>query len=220
MRQRGFTLIELVLVMVLVALLFSLVGVQNGSFTFWREEGFIRKFQEQLRFIYTQSVSDQATYQLEIDLAKNSYRIGVVKEESSNDPILAQLQENLGNLSLELSAFLNPPISEDATIIPSPSFPSLYEEMHVPTGMKFIRVKTPSGNVAAEGGQAGKDGSKAYLYFTPNGSSDFGVITMQQSGGAPVTFVINPFTSLVDIYRDGRDVSWESIVDAPANSQN
>jgi prepilin-type N-terminal cleavage/methylation domain-containing protein len=215
MRQRGFTLIELVLVMVLVALLFTLVGVQNGSFTFWREEGFIRKFQEQLRFVYTQSVSDQATYQLEIDLAQNTYRIGVVKEDVVSDPILAELQENLGDLSLELAAFLNPPMSEGATIIPSPSFPSLYEQMPLPNGMKFIRVKTPSGIIEAGTGQE----SKAYLYFTPNGSSDFGVIMMQQASGAPVTFVINPFTNLVDIYRDNRDISWESIVDAPAAAQ-
>ena len=164
-RQRGFTLIELVLVMVLVALLFSLVGFQNGTFTFWKEEGFIRKFQEQLRFLYTQSASDQATYQLEINLAKNTYRIGVVKEEIADDPVLADLQQYLGNLSLELSSLLNPPMSDGATIIPSPTFPSLYEEMQLPTGMKFTRVKTPNGNFNADGSA---ENSKAFLYFMPN----------------------------------------------------
>ena len=213
-KQRGFTLIELVLVLVIVALLFSLVGYKTGTFTFWREEGFIRKFAEQVRFLYTQSVSDQATYQLEINLAKNSYRIGVLKEDESNsDPILAELQQNVGNLSLELASFLNPPRSDGATIIPSPSFPSLYEESFLPNGMKFVQVKSPSGTVQAA--SATKDNEKVFLYFTPNGSSDFGVITMAQSNNAPVTFVVNPFTGLVDIYRDGRDISWESIVDAP-----
>ena len=161
--RRGFTFIELIIVLAIIGLMFSLVGYQSGSFTFWREEGFIRKFSEQVRFLYTQSVSDQATYQLEIDLKRNTYRVGVVKDDPANDPILAQLQENLGDLSLELAALLNPPISEGQTIIPSPSFPSLYEESTPPNGMKFLTVKTPNGDFSENSG--GDSNGKAYLYF-------------------------------------------------------
>ena len=46
--------------------------------------------------------------------------------------------------------------------------------------------------------------------FYPQWDLDYGVITLQQSGGQIVTFVVNPFTSLVDIYRDGRDLSWKT----------
>ena len=84
-RGSGFTLIELILVLVIVGVLFSLIGYRSGSFTFWREEGFIRSFSEQVRFLYSQSAADQATYQLAIDLNHNTYRVGVVKDDATLD---------------------------------------------------------------------------------------------------------------------------------------
>lgn len=60
----GFTLIELVLVIVIIGLVFGVVGLRGGSFDFWKEEGFIRRIAETLNFLHHQAVVDQAFYRM------------------------------------------------------------------------------------------------------------------------------------------------------------
>lgn len=198
-RQRAFTFIELIVVILIAGLLFTLLGFKTGSFTFWREEGFIRRFAETIQFLHNESISDQATYLMEIDPMKNQFRIGVLKD-GNNYAGLAALSSNVGTLSLELAAVLNPPYVDATTLIPPPSFPSLFEIQQLPGGMVIKQIRTMRGIT--------EPNDKAYISFSPRGFSEFAVIQMTQSGGGPVTFVVNPFTGVVDILREYKDFEW------------
>ncbi len=199
--QKAFTFIELILVIVLIAALFSLVGFRTGTFTFWREEGFVRKFAETIQFLHTQAISDQSFYIMEFDLKKNSYRVGILRDDGFENPDLDQLDQSAGTLTLELSALLNPSIGDAQSLIPPPSFPSLANPEPFPHGMIIERIKTMRG---IEENQTGT----AYITFSPRGFSEFAVIHVRLSTGAPVTFLVNPFTGLVDIYREFKDFEW------------
>lgn len=195
--QKGFTLIELIVVVLLIAVMFGVVGFRSGTFAFWKEESFVRRLSETLVFLHHQAVTDQAFYRIEFDLAKNSYRIGVMKAEASiEDAEIIELAQDAGNLTLELAAMLNPSVSEEATMIPPPSFPSLAEPVPFPQGMSIEDVRTVRGlKKASEGGVA-------FIHFSPRGFSDFALIHLETSSGAPVTIGVNPFTGTSEVYRE------------------
>ena len=199
--QRAFTFIELIIVIALVAALFSLVGFKTGTFTFWREEGFVRRFSETIQFLHTQAISDQSFYEIEFDLKNNSYTIGVLQEGNGTNPELDSLAGSVGNLSLELASILNPTLGENQSLVPPPSYPSLAKPQTLPPGMTFESIRTMRGIQEAGDG-------KAYITFSPRGFSEFAVIHLKQSSGAPITFLVNPFTGLVEIYREFKDFEW------------
>jgi prepilin-type N-terminal cleavage/methylation domain-containing protein len=121
-RQRAFTLIELVVVLLLIGLLLGLIGFRTGTFSFWKEEGFVRQLTETVTFLHHQAVTDQAFYRLEFDFDHNTYRIGVMKSDFESDESLKDIAVEAGTLSIELAAMLNPSLGEDQTMIPHPHF--------------------------------------------------------------------------------------------------
>ena len=52
----GFTLIELIVVVLVLGAAMALVGLRLGTFNFWREEAFIRKISETITFLHHQAV--------------------------------------------------------------------------------------------------------------------------------------------------------------------
>lgn len=200
--DRGFTLIELVLVMFIIGLILTFVGVRQGTFTFWKEEAFVRKLSETIEFLHYQAVSDQAFYRLELDFGKNQYRVGVMKADTGADESLKEEAQTAGTLSLELASFLNPSLGEDQTMIPPPSFPSLAEPENFPPGVYLEDVRTMRGK------QAKAEASVAYVMFSPRGFSEFAVLHFRLSNEAPVTILVNPFTGSTSIYRDYKEFEW------------
>jgi prepilin-type N-terminal cleavage/methylation domain-containing protein len=200
--QKAFTLIELVIVLLLIGLLLGLIGFRTGTFSFWKEEGFIRQLTETVTFLHHQAVTDQAFYRLEFDFDHNTYRIGVMKSDFESDDSLKDLAVEAGTLSIELAAMLNPSLGEDQTMIPPPSFPSLAEPVQLPSGTVYKDVRTMRGMKSAS------EGGTAYMLFSPRGFSEFSVIHLTLSNGAPVTILVNPFTGGTDIYREYKDFKW------------
>lgn len=198
---RGFTLIELILVIVLIGIIFMLAGFRTGTFSFWREEGFLRKLSETIQFLHYQAVTDQAFYRLEFDFDKNTYRIGILKAEGPEDSSLDVADES-GNLTRELTFFLNPSISEESTLIPPPSFPSLAEPQPLPAGVTVESVKVMRKEYSRS------QGGTIAINFSPRGFTDFSVIHLKMSNGSPITFLVNPFTGAPEIYREYKDFEW------------
>jgi hypothetical protein len=52
------------------------------------------------------------------------------------------------------------------------------------------------------------EGGTAYMLFSPRGFSEFSVIHIVLSNGAPVTILVNPFTGGTEIYREYKDFKW------------
>lgn len=207
--QSGFTLIELVVVIIIFAVVITLVGTRTGSFGFWNQEGFIRKLSETISFLHYQALADQATYQIEIDLDKQEYRVGVLRADEDISPQFAALAQDAGNVTLELAAFLNPSLGSAQSFIPPPDFPSLAEPVKFPDGVVIDSVTTMRGNVLPSGKGADSDdlSGTAYLRFSPRGFSEFAVFHLKNRD-QDMTLLVNPFTGKVDIIREYREFEW------------
>lgn len=203
LRDAGFTLIELVLVIVIIGLVFGVVGLRSGSFDFWKEEGFIRRISETITFLHHQAVVDQSFYRMDFDLRNNTYRVRVVRtEEHDDEERLSEIAADAGNLSLELAAFLNPSMGRSQTLIPPPSLPSLAEAQPFPSGMTIEDIRTMRGKSTPAQDES------AYVVFSPRGFSEFAVLHFRLSTGQQVTILVNPFTGLTEIYREYKDFEW------------
>lgn len=199
--EAAFTLVELIIVILIIGVMMTLVGIGSGTFAFWREEGFIRKLSEVMVFLHHQAPIDQEYYRIEFDFEKNQYQVGVMKNISNADPAQLAALQDAGELSLELAAFLSPSIGENQEVIPPPSFPSLAEPEIFPPGMLIEDVHTMRGKIDARGKE------RAYVLFSPRGFSEFAVIHLRTSSGAPVTIAVNPFTGITEIFREYKEFS-------------
>lgn len=120
-RQHGFTLIELVMVVLIIGILFGLFYRGSSTVLYWRQQGALREIRELMQFLHYQAVADQAFYRLEFDLEKNSYRVGALRPEYEEDDRLAEISQDAGRISLELAAYLNPVLGSTHTMIPPPA---------------------------------------------------------------------------------------------------
>lgn len=189
------------MVLIIIGMVFGLLLGRIGTVSFWDQESFLRKLSETIVFLHHQAVMDQTTYALEINMEKNSYKVGAVKVEEGGESHLAQFAEDAGTISLELAAFLNPSMGTAQSIIPPPSFPSLAEDVTPPADIVFEDIHTMRGILTKEQG-------KGFIFFSPRGFSEFAVIHLFLAGGQPATILVNPFTGLTELYRERKDFKW------------
>lgn len=194
----GFTLIELAIVVLIIGALGTIVAARTNTFSYWKEEGYIRNLTETINFLHYQAVVDQAIYRMEFDFETSSYVIGILRPEEENEE-LQELGSEVGNLSFELAAFLNPGVQGAATFIPPPSMPSLAKPVPPPEGIQFTEIRTMRGKET--------DG-KPFIMFSPRGFSEFAVIHLLLSNGDPITVLVNPFTGLTSVIREYKDFTW------------
>lgn len=199
----GFTLIEVVVVFGILGVLVLFLGRSTGAFQFWRDESFLRILRERIEFLHYRAVSDQLYYQMEISLQSNSYRIGVLRsEEDVNRNIQVSSVTNVGELSLELADYLNPSLASGGTLIPPPSFPSLYEWVSLPMGSRIDAIRTRRRQISRNAAPS------VFLVFYPRGFSEFAVFHLTLASRGPVTIVVNPFTGITQIYPGHKDFRW------------
>lgn len=198
----GFTLLELVIVIVIFGAIFTLVPLSFGSFAYWRQESFIRKLSDTLQFLFHQSVADQTFYRVEFDLDRGSYRVGMLKPSTDLVVDLPNFDQGAGDLSLQLANFLNPSPGSISELVAPESFPSLAEPVQLPSGAVIEDVRNMGGK------RTRSQGGTAMLTFSPRGFSEFGVVHLTLVGGAKVTILVNPFTGLTEVYREYRDFEW------------
>lgn len=210
LNARGFTILELTLVIIIATGLFLIVGKRVRMFSFWQEEGFVRKFSETVSFLYHQAIVDQAFYRMEFDLGDPqngitpAYRVGVMRLEdsSTSTPTGTLADPDAGTLSLEFAAFLSPAVDGEQSMIPPPSIPSLADPTPLPPGVVFDGITTMRGD------ERPRKGSRPYILFSPRGFSEFAVIHFKLSSGAPITVLVNPFTGNTEIFREYKDFQW------------
>lgn len=200
-QERGFTLMELVLVIVIIGLMLSVMVMRLGTFDFWKEQSTVRKLSELVVFLNNQAVMDQAFYRLEFDLEARSYRVGVMRVEDSLSTNPSGV--NLSPLKLELAAIQSPSIDGDTTMIPPPSFPSLAEPTELPGTLFFEDIVTPRGKVTPDDKR-----ENPFLLFSPRGASEFGVIHLATTTNEHFTILVNPWTGVAEVFREYKDFQW------------
>lgn len=213
--MRGFTLLELVIVIIIFAVVATLIGVRTGSFSFFSQEGMLRRISETISFLHYQALADQQMYQLELDLASNSYKVGKLTDIGPPDPQTARSLQDAGVLSLELALMLNPSVRSDQLFSAPDSFPSLAEPVRLPADMEFIDVRTMRGVVTPPNSSMGEISSAdpnrpgvAYIRFSPRGFSEFAVIHIRMADKKEVSLLVNPFTGETSIIRGYKDFEW------------
>lgn len=199
--QRGFTLIELVLVVAIIGLMIGIFTVRISDVNYWKEEAALKKLSDLVAFLNNQAVMDQSFYRLEFDLENRQYKVGVIK----NDSMVMQNQSgaNLPPLKLELSALLSPDMGDETTVIPPPSYPSLADTITFPGAMQFLDVLTPRGKI-----KSGDKRENPSLIFSPRGTSEFGVIHLALGPEKPITILVNPWTGMAEVYREYKEFEW------------
>ncbi len=200
--EKGFTLVELIVVLMIMGLVSVLIFQRSDTVAYWKQQGVIRDLSETVKFLHHQAVADQNFYRLEIDFKKNAYRAGMISTESRSDDKLLELGQDVGNLSLELAAFLSPSMGKTHYMIAPPEYPSLFEWKPLLPEMSFTDVRT------TRGVKDGTQGGKAYIHFSPRGFSEFAVIHLSLLNDAPLTILVNPFTGLTKIFKEHKDFEW------------
>lgn len=200
--RQGFTLVELMLVIVIIGLIGSVFASRVGTFQYWKQEEFLRKLSDTLIFLHHQAVTDQVFYQVEFDLDENIYTVGAIPSNFLADESALELVGDAGALSLELAAFLNPSIGDTFSVIPPPSYPSMAVPVSLPPETYIYDIRTMRGL------RTSTQGGKAQIRFSPRGFSEFGVIHLKFYNDSDVTILINPFTGLTETFREYKDFEW------------
>lgn len=198
----AFTFIELTLVITILAVLTMFVAVKTGSYNYWKQQSTIRELSGLLNFLHNQAISDQSYYKMEFDIDRNAYRVGILKADSDISAIDTENEySDVGNLTREINDFMNPTLGDAQTLIPPPSYPSLFEPTFLPDGMKFDRIKTEREDWDKN------ENNVAEIIFSPKGYSEFSDIYLKFETGQVIVLAMNPYTGIVDILNKGKNES-------------
>lgn len=199
----GFTLLEILVVIGLIALVFLSVGSGLGLFTNFREKRFIAELAQTMEFLHHEAKGSQEFYQIEFDLEQRAWHVGILKPEDATNNSVAYDPLNVGLMSLELADFLNPPLGNSQYFLPPPDFPSLGNFRSLPGEAYFEDIETPRGLITVD------TGVRPYIIFSPRGFTEFAVIHILRNNQNYTTLVTNPFTGEVEIHEGYREFRWE-----------
>lgn len=218
--SRGFTLIELIVVLAVLGAAYGLIAFRPGARTYWDREGFLRRLTETISFLYNRAIVDGVHYRMEFHMSDTSecykeqgqfcIRIGEIVPEEEDYQKLSSLfnaEAGVGLLSLELAMRQNPSIGGYQMLTEPRNFPSLGKPIFLPAGTRFMDVRTMRGLIKPE--DAGE--TPPYITFSPKGFSEFAVIHLEfagAEGSQEVSVLVNPFTGMAQVFREYKDFEW------------
>jgi prepilin-type N-terminal cleavage/methylation domain-containing protein len=200
--SRGFTLLELIIVITLMGVMGSTLLGGFGMLNRYREDQFITDLVQTLEFVHSEAKGAQQFYQIEFDLTERSWHVGLLRPEDVDTETVVR-DSSVGNLSFELADFINPPLGNSQSFMIPPDFPSLAKPRKMYGTATFQDIITPRGEITADLGE------KPYIIFSPRGFTEFAVIHIRRSDETAVTLVINPFTGNVEIHEGYKEFKWQ-----------
>lgn len=94
-REAGFTLVEMIFVVVIIALISTFVVTRFDSLLIWKQKGDLRAFLNTWEFLFNEALARGESYRLVIDLDNNSY---FVRREVAEQGDTVRQVDHLTNL--------------------------------------------------------------------------------------------------------------------------
>jgi prepilin-type N-terminal cleavage/methylation domain-containing protein len=232
--RNGFSLLELVLVVAIIGLVYVTMGSGFGSFARFRDRAYIGELVETLEFLHAQAQQDYEFYQIEFDLAQQSWTVGLL-EQDLDDPVLNSASSFGGaassigpNAAGTAGAGMNA-VGGMGALGTAVGIGSLSIELAtflnppLGSGQSFVPPpafpslgephRAPGGmrfvDIRTPRGELNAEsGERPYLIFSPRGFTEFGVIHLERSDQSSVTLVINSFTGEIDQHEGYREFEW------------
>ena len=168
-QQHGFTLIELVVVMAVIAVVTVAVAVGVGNIRGASVQAESGKLTLAIRYLYNLSVLNGKNYRLVVDLDSNTYW---GEEQSSRDPCKAFMLPGEGE-DPEHGTDVDPDKPQTAGFGAAKS--KLVKKRKLPEGVIFGGVMTSHQNDLATSGQAN-------INYFPNGTAEAAMVYIQDKG--------------------------------------
>ncbi|MCB0345382.1 MAG: type II secretion system protein [Bdellovibrionales bacterium] len=228
--EGGFTLVEIILVIILFVFMSGLVVTRFDTLMGWRQRGDLRKLVDTWEFLYSQALSRNTGYQLRLDIDKNAYRVlrEVVQtdDEVHNVDYLANLRTE-GEKKRREAAKVEDALSLEEEyaredLRQTQDLETLfYQEIFAdPNGS--VRLGRPiefpklADEVQLAPGISIRDvrtlrgeqtEGTAYIRFSPRGAAEFAVIHLEV-GDQIYTAMMNPSTGKVLIENGDKQYEW------------
>ncbi len=236
-KQTAFTLVELVIVLVIMASLFALVGNRTGTANRIREESFIRQLREVISFLYNQSIADQSEYVLNFNITKEgnfSYNVGTFNSGNNEQAEQYDLR-NFYYQQISYPKEVKRDMQRNNKYAPKGKYKAkgFYgtrkerEEREQQEEMEEGRSFSPAPNfpslaeektapdflkikdiVVFDTKYTPQDIESTQIIFSPKGFVDFSVIHLYNDRGKEYTLQVNPFTGITERYDEYKDFEW------------
>ncbi len=227
----GFTLVEMILVIILFVFMSGLVVTRFESLMGWRQRGDLRKLIDTWEFLYTQSISRNTGYQLRINLDENSYR--VLREVTRTNDDEVQNVDYLANLrtqgekkrreekKLEDSLTMEEEYAREdlrqaqdlETLFYQEIFADPNGNVRLGTPIEFPKLAeeqklSPGINIRDLRSPRGEiTEGIGYVRFSPRGASEFAVMHFEV-GSQVYTTMMNPSTGKVLLENGDKKYEW------------
>lgn len=230
-KHKGFTLVELVLVILLIALISTLAATRFESIQIWKLKGDIRKFVDTWEFLYNEALARGDAYRLVLNLDENSYYVRREVPQTDNTIRQVDYLENLRTKGERERRAKKK--EEEERLSLEEEFAAEDERQNRPVETLFyefifadpgssIRLAAPLEfpNLAKERKliadvsftdvttRIGKvEDGKAVIRFSPSGASEFAVVHLK-ANEQEFTAVMNPASGEVTIHPGYKDFEW------------
>jgi type II secretion system protein H len=180
--KRGFTLIELMVVIVLISILTAMIVPEmRGTFQDALLRSTARKLVDVLTLANSSAITTSRPHVVQLDIRGSRYRIekGSKESEQAGTPSSREVTGGEGNIDPRISIRVRKVEEEPDD-----------ESERVPESRKDSDKPVPQGDIS----------------FYPDGTADAAEITLRDHDGFALALRINPATSRVQIVEMGREL--------------
>lgn len=178
-RQRGFTLVELLIALVVIGLLMGLVVGQVGKLLDREMKHAASRLGSTIRYLYNKAASDGVTFRLVLDMDEHKYWVESTAEQ------FALIKEEKEFFAKKAEK------KEQATFSPQESY--LLKPVNLPKGIYFK-------DVYAEHQIERLDTGQAFIHFFARGYVERSIINLRDSEDeVHFSLAVNPVTGAVKI---------------------
>lgn len=232
--QLGFTLVELILVIVLVAIISTFAVTKFSSIDGWKQEGDLRRFASTWQFLFNEAYGRAETYRLVVNLDDNYYQVlreaPLPQDEIQQVDLLQNLRtrgeqerrkdkelDNLDNLEEAFAEFDR----AQSGPIENQYYNTKYRDGHSDVKLtrpldfpklaekKFLVEGLNIRDVILQGSEETQVDGEVFFRFTPHGASDFAVIHFTFDEEQIFTAVSHPATGELSVIAGDKEYDWD-----------